>query len=93
MHNLLKARHQELTRKITSATGRGTKKHQLLKKHLNWVGRNAKETMEKKYDKKVAHLQRKHQTDARKLRRDQIVTKWRGHLKTTLLQVDSHECA
>ena len=66
LHNLLKARHQEIMKKITSKTGRGTRKHQSIRKHLNWVGKNARDSIDKKYDRKIAHLRQKHQTDVRK---------------------------
>ena len=80
MHKLLKTKHQELMKRMGDATGRGTRKHQRMRKHLNWVGRNARESIEKKYERKVTHLRTKHQTDARNKRIDKIETKWRGLL-------------
>ena len=41
------------------------------------MGRNTRETIKKKYDKKIGHLHQKHQIDERRKSNDQIVTKWR----------------
>ena len=55
----------------------GSRKHQRQRKHLTWVGQNARRCTEEKYDFKMRHLKRKHITELRNENKKDYVTKWR----------------
>ena len=55
----------------------GSRKHQKQRKHLTWVGQNARRATEMKYDSKMKHLIKKHRIEERNERRKEYMVKWK----------------
>ena len=78
LHNTLKREHEELTSLIIRPLEKGSRRQQEIKRHLRWVGYNARNSTEEKFGKKIERLKAKHKTEERKNRMRELPTSWRN---------------
>ena len=74
---LLKTRKEEVDGRLIQLYGRGTRKQQRQRKHLGWVGNNARRVLDAKYDRKISHLREKYDTEGRKKEKKKLRTRWK----------------
>ena len=62
-HNLLKMEVKDLRQKLSLKMGKKSRELKRMKKHLGRIGTLTKRDMEKKYEKKIDNIRKKHNTN------------------------------